>query len=133
MPVYDLNAKQRDDIAQYLATLSEDNSKARTPVREFDARKVKQGREVVAQNRCNACHQMPGEAILPADEKIPALGPGSLWREACLGGTGRRDCSARLQAGRIGTRRDQDIPSRAFAGQTCRNLAARCLLDLDQE
>lgn len=85
MPVYDLNAKQRDDIAQYLATLSEDNSKARTPVRDFDARKVQRGREVVAQNRCNACHQMPGEAILPDGTKVPALGPGSLWREACLG------------------------------------------------
>ncbi|RCS47685.1 hypothetical protein DTL42_14295 [Bremerella cremea] len=84
MPVYDLNAKERDDIAQFLATLSSDNSKARTPIRPFDARKIQRGREVVAANRCNACHQMPGAANLPPGKEVPSLGPGNLWREACL-------------------------------------------------
>lgn len=84
MPVYDLNPKERDDIAQFLASLSRENGKARTPIRDFDPRKVKRGREVVAVNRCNACHQMPGAAILPPGEEITPLGPGNLWREACL-------------------------------------------------
>ncbi|PQO33720.1 c-type cytochrome [Blastopirellula marina] len=84
MPVYDLNAKERDDISQFLATLSPANAKARTPIRAFDERKAKRGREVVAANRCNACHQMPGEAKFAPGQAVPPLGPGNLWRDACL-------------------------------------------------
>ncbi len=84
MPIYDLNDKQRDDITAYLTTLSQDNSIAQTPVREFNELLVKRGREVVAANRCNTCHTLPGEAK-NADHTLQiALTPGDLWQAGCM-------------------------------------------------
>jgi len=84
MPIYDLNDKQRDDIAAYLATLSEDKTIAKTPVRPFNELLVQRGREVVAANRCNTCHTLPGDAKQGSHSLQVALTPGNLWQAGCM-------------------------------------------------
>ncbi|MFN3152813.1 c-type cytochrome [Bremerella sp.] len=84
MPVYDLNDKERDDITAYLATLTEDKSIAKTPVRQFNELLIKRGREVVAANRCNTCHTLPGDAKNASRELQVALTPGNLWQPGCM-------------------------------------------------
>lgn len=84
MPVYELNAKQRDDLTAYLATLSQDKSIAKTPVREFNEPLVARGREVVAANRCNTCHTLPGDAKNASHPLQVALTPGNLWQAGCM-------------------------------------------------
>ncbi|MBI1249439.1 c-type cytochrome [bacterium] len=84
MPVYDLNGKQRDDIASYLATLSHDNTLAKTPVKEFNHLLVEKGRGLVADNRCGSCHTLPGDATATPPTKRTTLGPGNLWQDACM-------------------------------------------------
>jgi len=84
MPVYKLNDKQRDDITAYLATLSEDDSIAKTPVRDYNELLVERGRKVVADNRCNTCHTLPGDAKKSSYSLDIALTPGNLWQAGCM-------------------------------------------------
>ncbi len=84
MPVYQLNDKERDDISAYLASLTEDKTIAKTPVRKFNTLLVNKGREIVAANRCNTCHTLPGGAVKSAPTKRSELGPGNLWQDACM-------------------------------------------------
>ncbi|MEW4453168.1 c-type cytochrome [Bremerella sp. JC817] len=85
MPVYDLNDKQRDDISSYLATLTEDKTLAQTPVRQFNPLLIEQGRKLIADNRCQSCHTLPGDAAKQVHPSLPKLGPGNLWQDACMG------------------------------------------------
>lgn len=84
MPVYDLSAKERGDLAAYLASLTPAGKQARTPVRKFNETLIREGREIIAKNQCNACHNLPGEMPETAAQELRPLGPGDLWHDACL-------------------------------------------------
>ncbi|PQO40013.1 c-type cytochrome [Blastopirellula marina] len=84
MPVYQLDGESRQHLAAYLATLTKSGDLASTPQKKQSDAKVKQGRELVLANRCDACHRLPGNLTDAGRKPLSTLTGGSLWREACL-------------------------------------------------
>ncbi|MCC9607156.1 c-type cytochrome [Blastopirellula sp. JC732] len=84
MPVYQIDGESRNHLAAYLATLTSSGKLASTPQQKQSELKIKQGRELILANRCDACHRLPGDLKDGKRKALPALTGGSLWREACL-------------------------------------------------
>ena len=86
MPVFRLNAAERNDIAAYLATLRRANADA-TDHKASDVAVVidePATRHLVGQARCAACHQLPNGVAKPALLERPLSGA-SDWSSSCLG------------------------------------------------
>ncbi|EAQ80443.1 PA14 domain-containing protein [Blastopirellula marina] len=84
MPVYQLDGDSRKHLAAYLATLSKSGKLASTPQKKPNSLKVKQGRDLVLANRCDACHRLPGDLKDDQRKPLSTLTSGDLWHDACL-------------------------------------------------
>jgi glucose/arabinose dehydrogenase/mono/diheme cytochrome c family protein len=86
MPVFDLTVQERMRLALFLADPQKPelhSSDMLAPDKTMDIRLVAQGKKLVEQTHCGACHQIAGlEARLA---QIPALGePVKDWSRACV-------------------------------------------------
>ncbi|MBX9787909.1 MAG: c-type cytochrome [Pirellulales bacterium] len=85
MPVFRMNAAERDDVSAYLATLrgsdkaAKDNAAAAAAINDSPA-----ARRIIEQSRCAACHQLPEGIAKPAVIEHPLTGA-SDWSASCLG------------------------------------------------
>ncbi|MGY8769214.1 MAG: c-type cytochrome [Pirellulales bacterium] len=84
MPVYDLDAKSRANLATYLGTLSSSGKLASLPRRKYSNSLVAKGRELAAKHQCFSCHKMAANFAEAARTKPVQLSPGDLWHDACL-------------------------------------------------
>lgn len=80
MPVFKLAPLERADLIEYLVTLGTEAPPA-PPVPHAAA--SDDGRRLVREHRCGACHQLPGEAGLAKVERTP-LSATSRWDRSCL-------------------------------------------------
>jgi len=88
MPVFQLAATEREDLALFLAALGDKPEPEQFTPPAADEERIEQGRKLVQAFRCNACHRMAGElkAIQPAPlpEGALRLDDASNWAASCL-------------------------------------------------
>ncbi len=83
MPVFRLNAAERDDLAAYLATLRGAVEVATDDTGAAAVNDNQAALRVVGQFRCAACHQLPEGGTKPA-QVDRALTSASNWQASCL-------------------------------------------------
>lgn len=88
MPVFELSATERDDLALYLASLGEPADDEEFRAADADDRLIAEGRRLVAAFRCAACHRLDDNETTvgkPAELPTPAkrLDGDSKWSAAC--------------------------------------------------
>jgi cytochrome c551/c552 len=91
MPVFKLADLERQDLALYLATLKPKDTVARSSEIVSSPEVIERGRELVAQWRCGACHQLPTQATAQKPH-LPPLTAGSRWDNSCLAGGDPAKC-----------------------------------------
>lgn len=83
MPVFKLDELQRADLLLYLQSLGKAASSTKQRTAPSDRALLARGKELIVQNRCAACHQLPTDLKL-AVKKTP-IGKASDWDNGCLG------------------------------------------------
>jgi cytochrome c553 len=84
MPVFALSDEERTSLALFLAAQKSKEPGHKSPAPDAASRRD-EGRKLVEQLRCGACHRLPG---VTADKPAPPpvrLGGGSDWGQSCLG------------------------------------------------
>ncbi len=87
MPVFDLEARQRRDLAAFLSSLGAWNAgtDARADAAKTDAELISLGKRLVADQHCGACHRLPDASFEAGTIKKTKLSAGSNWQASCAG------------------------------------------------
>jgi cytochrome c553 len=79
MPVFDLSAVERDSLALWL-------SQQGKPAQLKQQGDAKRGEQLVAEQRCAACHALPGGEVAAKVSRLKALSAASDWKRSCANG-----------------------------------------------
>jgi mono/diheme cytochrome c family protein len=84
MPVFPLSDDERTSIALFLAEQKSKSSKGEFNGRDSAERRA-EGRKLVEQFRCAACHRLPESVTDRTDHAAARLGERSNWDRSCMG------------------------------------------------
>jgi mono/diheme cytochrome c family protein len=79
MPVFDLSAVERDSLALWLGQQGK-------PAQLEQQGNTERGARLVAEQRCAACHALPGEEVVAKVSSLKALSAASDWNRSCADG-----------------------------------------------
>ncbi|MEX0939580.1 MAG: c-type cytochrome [Pirellulales bacterium] len=87
MPVFRLSDKERNDLAAYLVTRmpARQADRPTAPAASATDKLLADGRRLVAEHRCGACHRLPSDAPPPTTAQLKPLNANSDFYASCLG------------------------------------------------